>query len=467
MTRLERAPSRSASWLLLPAVAVISAGVAVAGFPDSAILIALLLVLLVVPILTAALKGQFDPFEPSVTFAAMMFLLLVLHPAAVVVSNNFLWRGFDTRPGLVPMLWISCVGVAAWSVGYEFARLVQPAARPTALSKPAPELWAAASCLTAFVAVAATLAFIQTAHLPISWLWTGRGASDAVYRNSVSYLYESSLLGIPASLMAVSAYSQGIRWHLPAVMALLTPLLLADFAKGDRLFLLSWGLSVTTYGYLLAGRRPRLLALISALPIALLISAFLGTARVASPGLNPVTVFAQTLSNPGGVARQLALGADTEAGQGLMFMTTQIPGTYPFQPGALTASILLAPVPTAIWHSKPRIPEEQFTARAFPADYLNSRAGATYTAMGSLYFDGGPLEVAMGMLLAGIVVRLGWAGLASSRDSTRLAIAALMPAVMVAFARASVPPAALILFWGVPPLLCIAMASRRLGRGHF
>ena len=104
-------------------------------------------------------------------------------------------------------------------------------------------------------------------------------------------------------------------------------------------------------------------------------------------------------------------------------------------------------------------------ARAFPADYLRNRAGATFTAMGSFYYDSGWVGVIVGMFLVGALFRRAWQASLESMSLGGIALASTLPGVVVAFSRASVAPAVLLMFWTtLPVLVAVRLASRTTPR---
>lgn len=98
----------------------------------------------------------------------------------------------------------------------------------------------------------------------------------------------------------------------------------------------------------------------------------------------------------------------------------------------------------------------------FPDQYARNRAGATFTALGSLYYDSGVLGVVLGMFLVGLFFRFAWEYLLRVGTMPALAMASVLPVTMLAFVRASIPPAALYLLFMAGPILFSAwIAGRR------
>lgn len=429
---------------------------------DTTLLVAIVLVL-TAPLCLRYAQHRFDVFEPLTFFAVTMFFIVVLRVATLMVTNNFAWRGVDTRAGLTPMLMIALAGILAWVGGYEAAGRRRSAIRVPIEGAPLQRpVVAAASIVLACLALGTTVLFLLLAGEPLSWLLDGRSTYDTLFRNSVGYLYDSSLLLIPASLLGVISWRLGDRRPLIVVSCLIAPLIVSDIVKGDRLYLAEWGVGLATLYFLGHNRRPRLIMVVAMVPLLLLGATVLREARNIDSGVPASAALDSAIHDPGASWNQLVLGADTEAGQGLMFLVDFVPGEVQFQPGVVVTSLVAQPIPRVLWPGKPTIPEEQIMALAFPLDYLRSRAGATFTAMGSFYYDSGWLGVVVGMFIAGVVFRGGWQTLLRSGTVGGIAVASTIPGITIAFARASVDPAILLVFWTTLPIAAtVWLASRR------
>lgn len=129
-------------------------------------------------------------------------------------------------------------------------------------------------------------------------------------------------------------------------------------------------------------------------------------------------------------------------------------------------TLVAQPIPRTLWSNKPKIPEESIMEAAFPEDYARSRAGATFTAMGTFYFDSGMIGVTLGMMTTGVAFGAAWRYLTQSGTLAALALASVLPSATLAFARASIYPATLILFWTALPILSTILIAQHRDKLH-
>ncbi len=434
---------------------------------DAALLGAIALIL-IAPLCLRYAQKRFDVFEPLTFFALTMFFIVVLRVAALMVTNNFAWRGVDTRSGLTPMLMVAFAGILAWVVGYEAAGRRRSAVTITNAGAPLQRpVVAAAAVVLASLALGTTVLFLLLGGQPLTWLFDGRQTYDTLFRNSIGYLYDSSLLLIPATLLGVVSWRQGERWPLIVVSCLITPLIVSDVVKGNRLDLADWGVGLATLYFLSRNRRPRWILVFLMVPLLLLGATVLREARNVDAGVMASTALDRAIIDPGGSWNQLVLGPDTEAGQGLMFLVDFVPDIVPFQPGVVVTSVAAQPIPRLLWPGKPAVPEEQIMAQAFPVEYLRNRAGATFTAMGSFYYDSGWLGVIVGMFIVGVGFRRAWQASYGAGTIGGAAVASTIPGITIAFARASVDPAILLMVWTTVPIaVTVWLASRQRSGPH-
>lgn len=458
-----RAKERAATFLgVVLASACLGGLIARAQVSLDSALIVLIAAVLLIPLVCRAKARSLDIFEPLTFFSLTMLMLVVLRPLAVISNSSYEWRGFDTKSGLTEMLWISLIGAAAWIMGYELPFIRRAAASAAAL--PTNINWATLGAFTLALAALALflfLLFIQTSGVGFSWIFQGRSTYDTAFRDSVGYLYDAPSLLIPSATIATLLWMRGLKWPALGVALLGSPFLVNEISKGGRLYLLELTLGIATCIFFYKKSRPSALQVTICVVLAFFALNILRETRNEEDSSSLSQAVVGTITNPGKAWEDILTKNDAEAGQGLMFLALYVPDSLPYAPGSLIGSVIAQPIPRAIWPDKPMIPESRLQASAFPTEFARSRAGATFTAMGSFYLDSGIFGVALGMFITGCGFGFIWRYLVASKSGLAAPIAGALPAMTIAFSRASLPPAALMIFWVILPIAASVFVSMR------
>ena len=407
-------------------------------------------------------RGTFDLFDPLTVFLVAMGFFLVMRPLALLIADDFDWRGYDTADGFRKGMVVGIIGVGAFVLGYQMSPVRWLRGRVA----PLPDTLGSGLLFVAGVA----LAVVGLLGLAVFFSQSGGTASDLVAftrptfddatRQSVGYIYNAPLLSLPASLIAVELWRRGGHDRALLVLAISLPSLLYFAGQADRLFLLAIIGQPIMYRYLIRGSRPNLLLAAALLPVVFIMISAIRDARNDSDDVGISESAQAVFDDPGSAWTDFTLGADSEAGEGLMFLVTFVPQEIDFAPGATIQNLVTQAVPRALWPTKPRIPEEQIMDAAFPDAYLRTRAGATFTAMGTFYFDSGIAGVIVGMALSGVTLRFLWVWMQPEGRFLDAAIASSLPLLAFLFARASLPAAAVIGVWTLLPFFGLATVTR-------
>ena len=439
----------------------------------SAILVTGVGIVLALPLLWRALQRRFDPFEPIVAFCAAWGAMFVARPAATLIGGDTDYFGIDVLRTFPLVLLLALVGAVAFICGYELSL-----GRRLARSLPSfPTLnetragWVALGVAVAS-AVALVLAVATTVGLDdLDVLLEGRGEGlGAVLSGSSDYLWNASLLAVPAGIVLVAVALR--RPTVPFVLAAVACcglVLLRTVPAGNRISLLPFLVGVAMVVYLYRMRRPRFVTLVGVALVALFASYLLVVARYPDTRETTGDSIAWAFRDPSRIFSPITRGPDAEQALVLAGALTAIPSELPFKYGkAVVGDLLVRPVPRELWGGKPIPPIREVTAEVYPG--VPPGFNFAYSTLLFFYWDFGVLGVAAGMALFGLGARLLYELLMREPGSAfaQLVYAGSFWLVIVGLRDGPVDTAVLGAFLCLPLFAMLVFASRRsqLPRGR-
>jgi len=383
-----------------------------------------------------AARGPLDRTDPFVWVNVGMVVMFGLHPIAMVlfgVIDEPFRLHYDLRPTYGEAVWLGFLSVLSFNLAVGVTPALLRLAR---LQKPRPgcpsdvELRRAVHLARPFAFVLLILAavgyglFVVTSGTPIAdALSSGFRRGDAT--DTTAYFYFAPALVGPAAVLL--GYRALVLRRVPLGAAVLTlAQMVVLFGSGQRQVLLLSVVPAVMLYFVLTRRRLGAFAL--CLIVVLVLVALVSARDLGSvSGPTPARSLSETLDSPAERAQQLLTGADTEMVDALALELQFVPSQLAHSPGLTALSVAAAPVPSALWTSKPA-----------PADvHLNSyllrvqrnNASIAYSFTGELYFDSGWLGVILGFVLLGAaavgVYRMKEHG--SSTSTRILAYVSLVP----------------------------------------
>jgi hypothetical protein len=379
-------------------------------------LVALIAVTLLVPVLGTVLRGTFDPFEPIVIFAVAYGVMFVARPLAMIIRGDFSYNAplsvINVEPQFTKMLILALIGAASFVVGYSISIRKRLAERsPPDCRSFDPKIASVTAGIVAGVAVLAFFIFVlhsgstQTLHL----LLRGRTPEFTQAINSLSlYPWTATLMLIPAALVFLALAWQRRSSLFLIVFFLLTGLIaLRSVPTGDRLVLLAFLGGIFVLSYLRRSTRPGVLALLGLACTALVLSAFLSDLRGRSTRNETVAeTFTGMASNPSRIVHPLFSGPDSEMAPVLAAALRVIPSQLPYGYGSIIfGDLVRRPVPRTLWPDKPQPPRSQLTSTLWPSENARRSIAPEFSILLYLYWDFGPIGVALGLVVFGLGAR--------------------------------------------------------------
>ncbi len=412
-------------------------------------------------ILPRLIQRRYDPFEPISVFAFSMSIFLIMRPVAMLTANDFEWRGYNVMSMFEKGMLVGLLGVVAFLVGY-YLPVGKAIGRSITFSVQEISLPAIAA-FGAFCALLATAAvwlfYAQTGQSVDALFSVSRPTDDVFTRETVGYIYQAPLLCLPALLCATYLCKQGRYAVGTIIVGLCVPSVLYYYGQADRAVLTAIALQPVILLYLLANKRPSLILMTLGVVVLFFLYSGFRDARNDADDVGLTTALKSNITDLDNTWTSFGLGPDSASSAGLMFLVGFMPDVLQFSPGSSVSTLAVQGVPRKIWASKPRIPEEQIVEAAFPEAYARNRAGTTFTAMGTFYFDSREYGVAVGMLLSGIILSAAWAALPNMRVFSAASVGSSLPLLVFLFARASWPAAAVVGIWTIVPLILLAWLS--------
>lgn len=402
--------------MVATAAASVACGVALAALDPSleaALLVAIALVL-AVPVAVRVLQRRADVFEPIVVASLALFVMYVGRPAVIVADDRpKVFKGYDVTDRIGEALLIALVAVAALQIGYAL-----PAGRALAARlRPAPGRWAVDMTVgysLGLIAVAIMLfsLFLMQGgglYLLPEFLKGRNAAHEGLFRSSSAYLYGAPALIWPASLLLFAA---GIAARRRVVVALsfagMATLGVFAGGSGSRITLIPLVLAPAVYWYLSRGRRPGALAVLIASYLVFTVGiAYFRDTRTAGTGIDRIAELEKAVSDPSYEARELLQrGTDNDMFESLATETVVVPERLAANPVDYVYRLVVKPIPSALWASKPVSADERLNDTLFPGETV--RASSSTGIVGSFYLAGELPGVLLGMMLVGVLLRAVW-----------------------------------------------------------
>jgi oligosaccharide repeat unit polymerase len=434
-------------------------------------LIAAMIVVTVSPFVVRAAQRKFDPFDPILIFGLGIAVAFVARPITELSSGMQDYAGYFTRPGFNGAMTIVLVGTASLYVGYALplGRRWAERARTPSSSWDVQRSVRFAVRLLILGAVLYLLNAAATGGIGQALeFFIGRGAtSDAVQSKSSGWLYLGPYLTLPASLLFLSAWQ---RTRSRKTLALFFLSLLIGLAitvpRGDRTYVLALILPLFVLRPLRAGRRPRLLAIVVGLLLAIVAINFLQIYRNVNNRAHASQTLTSALTHPFSPIRTLLTGPDVSFFSVLELQYEVQPRELPFDPGATPLSILAGPIPSIFWKSKPQAAAVPVTIYLFYQQALVSKASNDPAMFGDMYADDGYLTVVLYSLLIGIALRAMYVYLRRHErvPGAQLAFASSVPLMIILLRGALTDTIARSIVLTVPLLVAWWVCSRPPGQ---
>ncbi len=463
---------------LLGAVAI-GGGVALLQPKAEGVLLTAIMITLIAPLLLRVVQHRFDPFEPLVLLGAIYGALFLARPIAVLVEQDFSYRGQNMEAQFTLLLASALIGIMAFNLGYlgPWSRLLgrRIPALPYRLS--GARMLAYALMLIG-ASISLFLIFVQQSGGLSILPGLGRGISAAnarFFSASTQYLSQGIFLLIPASLLLFGSSSSRNRLLLN-VLGLGTMLLAGLFAfpLGARRWLLTGFGSLYALYYLKNMTRPRTLT-IFLVGVAIFFGGvtFVRDARDAayreSRGLGNILI--ETVADPAATVRAAVQRDDTEPPIAFALLTQVVPDQLGYYFGwAAIRDLIVSPIPRVLWPEKPitAIDEVRVVLFGQPCDAGPGGICPTFTLLADFYIEGGLAGVALGMFVVGVILGTLYSYYLANQQCTGVQIfyAAALPYVVLYIRANLVPVTTWMSIVLVPVLIGVLFAAnRRSGTG--
>jgi hypothetical protein len=428
-------------------------------------------VVLALPLVSRAARGQFDPFEPIVLFALAYGVMFVLRPAVMLAEGTTRFWGVEFRETLPLTILLAFLGAVAFVCAYEGNWTSGRAARVPAadrLDRTAATVAALAFLLVglvAFVVILPTSDPVEALRLVLG----GRGEEfGAVVRDSSTYLWYASWMLAPAALVltGLAIEARRLRLWLCAALALALSLL-RSVPLGNRLVLLPLIGGVFVLAYVMRRKRPsaRVIALVAVL--ALTTSYVLLIVREPADRSNVAGEVDRIIRKPNALLYPLTRGEDAEMAAALSSALTVIPDELGYRFGGATIGDLVTrPVPRELWQGKPLPVHEQVVKRVWPQFFPG--LNPAFSPLLSFYWDLGLAGVALGMALFGLGARALYAWFLAHDDSfaAQLVFASSVWFTVIGARNDPVDTVVFALFLVVPVLTVVVISARAALHGQ-
>lgn len=418
LRRQELAPA----WGAALVVALVSVGggwlVSLAEPTPLAIVLMAIMGVLAVPIAWRVTTRRFDVFEPVLLFVLAWGVMFVVRPWADLTTNHaeltISGRTIDSRDTYLEMLLLGLLGAAGFVWAYMSGAGGRLADRlPSPPWRFDPSIAARNAMVVGLVGLGLFSLYLVSAGGISALLLSFSGRSETLFssfgESNKYYLFGVYML-VPATLtlLALGAGAGRSRYTLLGVAAG-TVLVVTQAPIGSRGLLFPLIASGGIYYYLTKKTRPSAVAVISALLLALTVSAFLGSYRDKETRENvggAAGTVSTLLSNPSGIIDPILFSQDTAEAPALAAALALVPEeighTYG---GTIVGDLLFRPIPRALWPRKPVAPREQVVERLFGRLYYARAANPEFSVLLYPYLDFGWPGVAGFLALFGVVAR--------------------------------------------------------------
>jgi hypothetical protein len=420
------------------------------------------------PIFVRVAQRRFDPFEPIQIVAIAFFVLYGIRPGAELIWNI---KTFDlqyARDGFDGAALICVVGMLSTYLGYALLagrRLARRApAVPTSWD---PErsvrfgIW-----LLAFSALLTALFAATVGPSTLFHFYLGRSATTGTTFLAVSgYVALGPYLTIPAAIIFLFAFGRLRTFKTLALFLFsLAGAIFVSFPQGDRTYVLALVLPLLMFPYLRRGRRPRAIALLIALVVAVLgLNVLMSTRSVgARPPL--LTSITHAVTHAPDELKKFATGVDLAEYSVLeleheAYSARVNPLT--FHPAQTLLCAIAYWVPRKILKDKPPAAGQFVADRLFP-NTIATRATFNPAIFGDFWADAGWYTIILYDLIIGVICRFIWEYFKrfETSEGVQILFAATMPVLVIMVRNSVVDAFARSLFLSGPLLLCLIVCSR-------
>ncbi len=377
----------------------------------TAVLVAGVAVVLLLPLAWRVVQRRFDPFEPILIFALAWGVMFVVRPAAILIRDDTNFYGVDIGSTLDKAVLLALLGAVAFVVGYE----VSIGRRLARRLRPPPETFDSSAALLGAYAVAAAgmvalVSFLLSAGGVEAVETFFRGRSDELNElvgESTTYLWWASLAVVPAALVTFAVAVVDRRPATFTGAALLIAIaLVRTVPVGNRVFLLVLLGGIAVFVYLYRQTRPGIVVLIVAPVLALLVSTAILDFRYRESREDLWTIAERLATTPSRLVGPVVKGADSEMAPALAGALRVVPERLSYRYGGATfGDLIRRPIPRQIWEGKPDTPGHQVVVAVWPEPRKLGGFDPTFTPLLDFYWDFGLLGVFLGMAVYGAVAR--------------------------------------------------------------
>ncbi len=383
----------SSLWMTWPLFVVLLASISVAlliphlNTNDWSFVEALSLVIIVILALIPAFHSwankTFDLFEPVHMVAFTTIISFVLAPILLIGRDQIIIGGMNFRDKLLEAIALAGLALLGFYLGYFLVRKRSHDARSgspseQAITSPVPNeihKWASLGLLFSFFIY---LIWFELTSLPLSALnslsetgYYGLAFSQA--KTNYVFLFQIRTTWIALLLLAYPA--RGRKRNQKLMICLLWLAAALIFAlSGSRGVLFELLIATAVYGYMIKGKRPKIVTTLSTGFILLIAMGSIVMLR----SRNQIPFTPNALSRE--VQREIT---DSGAAAGMMALLAVFPDMNEFIHFQLFEELLVAPIPRTLWPEKPRLRGVQNIAEQFvPRSHAPPFFGPYYAAFG-------------------------------------------------------------------------------------
>ncbi|WP_372791309.1 hypothetical protein [Paraconexibacter sp.] len=450
--------------------------------PDVVVASIAVIAVTALPLVWRGLAGRLDFFEPIVISAVLIGLLFGVRPLIQIASGDLTYHGsYDVSAKFPAAVALGLLGAVSFVISYEAYLAIAARRHGERHASRRLEFRSDLVVRTAAIAAGAGLALFLF-HLQRTESIVGglrlmmQGRSQALTEataNSSEYLSSAPVLGACAAIAIASvSRSPTLRTRAAIVVMASIPVLIF-LLIGNRRFIVPSIVIPIVVGFLVKGRRPRRSVVLPVAVAAFLLLAIIPYARSAGAReqaggfLNIVTY---GLSNPEKPATAFMTGYDTEMVVALAMQVESLEATGHYSFGRATVGdLLLAPVPSALFPSKPQTARNELLidVTGVPCQTTGQTSCPDFSVVGTFYQDWHILGVILGMGALGWGAAAAWRRhLVQPRNPYRAVIVAVVVVQLPIIIRAGFMPAfSWSLYFVLPTLLILRLSQVQFKRG--
>lgn len=442
------------------------------------------------PTLVRIVRRQFDIFEPTFAAGVMLCVIFGVRPIYIIAQRQYGYLGYDVEPQLTATIGLALAGVLSFDIAYEVIgpwlwKKLSGRHRPGTQ----PRQWIATGAIrrSGWLIGAATSAlglFLFTMYLrqlgPLDEalsLWLGGHSAELSARSAgtTEYFYSAPVL-LACAAIAIGVLSL---WRLnrlqQGVVAALILVATAIFTiNGDRRFLLPCLLVPVVALCIQTSRRPSARLLAVAIPVGFILLAtapWLRTADARAQFGGIPSILTNVFSHPLLAWDTFITKDDTDMESALSVEIQILREPEDFYFGRATiGDLLIAPIPSSVFHDKPVTARNDFLTRAWGGPCAPGYFCSDFSVIGTFYQDLWWPGVGIGMVFLGLLSNLLWVWWQRNSTSPYRVVAAASWTVMlpILIRAGFMPPFAWWLYFLIPTVVIVfaASAAGRLRAHH-